>query len=284
MPRAPLHFAHGHDRRSRSFRDHIRTYNSALSFVSFGAQLKKFDTKGPPVCVLHGALYHYSYELEAPAEENAKFAQLYMYDHAEATSRRMDFWDNMDASVLQDLTRMLEECNPLIGNYRQMRDVSHKYLAEGRTDIKIGFAAAVDADTRRYNHPTKEEVAAVFVAADGAPPGYRDLVIWPRDEKARVHRVDIENEHVDPCTYALLLPTGDLGWNPHLQHAKTSGPKVQKYIRMSPMQFYAYKLMVRQPFNPLPHSAGFLFQQYIVDAYCKAEARRLQCPGESRCV
>jgi hypothetical protein len=237
---------------------------------------------GPPVCILHGALYHYSHALEAPDDENPKFAQLYLYDQAEATQRRLDFWDKLDASVLEELTSMLEDCSPFVATFRQMRDVAQKYLAEGREDVTLGFAAATTGDMRRYNHPTKEEVAAVFVASDGAPPGYRDLVMWPRSETEPVHRVDIENEHLDPCTYALLFPRGDLGWHPHLRHAGATEPKesqTRQYTHMSPMQFYAYKLMIREPFNPVPHSAGYLFQQYIVDAYCKAEARRLEYTG-----
>ena len=99
---------------------------------------------------------------------------------------------------------MLEGRNPFVATFRQMRDVAHKYLAEGREDITLGFAAATTGDLRRYNHPTKEEVAAVFVASDGAPPGYRDLVMWPRSDTAPVHRVDIENEHLDPCTCTLF--------------------------------------------------------------------------------
>ena len=52
---------------------------------------------------------------------------------------------------------------------------------------------------RRYNHPVKEEVAAVFVAEDGAPPGYRDMVLWPRAEGEPVHRVDDAKLYIDYC-------------------------------------------------------------------------------------
>ena len=225
--------------------------------------------------MLHGALYHYSYALEATEAENAKFAQLYMYDHAEATQRRLNFWNELDASVLEELGSMLVTCSPFVATYRQMRDVARSYLAAGREDITLGFSAATNSDTRRYNHPTKQEVAAVFVAQDGAPPARRDLVMWPRKAEVQTLRVDNENEHLDPMTYALLFPKGDLGWHSKLEHSKKGGYKEQKYVKLSAMQFYAYKLMVREPFNPSPHSAGFLFQQYIVDAYCKAESRRL---------
>jgi hypothetical protein len=36
-------------------------------------------------------------------------------------------------------------------------------------------------DCRRYNEPTRSEVAAVFVGEDGAPPGERDIAVYPRD-------------------------------------------------------------------------------------------------------
>ena len=71
--------------RAKDFRDKIRSYNSALSFVSFGATLEMpaGAGRGPPVCVLHGALYHHSYTLQPLEGQAPKFAQLYMYDHAE---------------------------------------------------------------------------------------------------------------------------------------------------------------------------------------------------------
>ena len=126
----------------------------------------------------------------------------------QAQRHRVDFWEDLDAGVLEDLSNMLEEVSPFVAAFRQMRDLAGEYLREGRTNVTMGFAAAANSDMRRYNHPSKEEVAAVFVAEDGAPPAYRDLVMWPRDESQPVHRMDDSNEHVDPCTYALLFPFG----------------------------------------------------------------------------
>ena len=45
-------------------------------------------------------------------------------------------------------------------------------------------------------------------------------------------------------------------------------------------EFYAYRMMPRLPAatldSELPHAAGRLFQQYIVDAYAKVESQRLK--------
>ena len=72
----------------------------------------------------------------------------------------------------------------------------------------LGFAAANDIDMRRYALPQQSELAVVWETADGSFPGNRDLVVWPRDAAAPVHRIADHNEHVDPLTYALLFPTG----------------------------------------------------------------------------
>ena len=266
------------DKKSQGFRAKIRSYNSALSFISFGATLEmKGSTsgqKGPPVCILHGAVYHYSYALEPKEQEQAKYAQLYIYDHAEALGKRVDMRSDLNKTILSRLATMLEEHSPFVQSYRQMHELALEFDRDGRTNVTMGFSAAQGPDMRRYNHPSKEEVAAVFVAEEGAPPNNRDMVLWPRDPNTPAYRVDDMNEHVDPCTYALLFPLGDLGWHPHLQHCVERQTKTR--TRMSPMQFYAYRLMIRPGHSILPHAGRTLFQQYIVDAYCRCEAQRLR--------
>ena len=44
---------------------------------------------------------------------------------------------------------------------------------------------------------------------------------------------------------------------------------------LTAVQFYAHRLMIFDTENPLPHGGALLFQQFIVDAYCRAEAQRL---------
>ena len=73
---------------------------------------------------------------------------------------------------------MLEREPPYAGAYRHMRDV---VLEHGDGEVYLGFAAASDADMRRYNHPQTLEPAVLFVGGDGAPPSNRDIVVWPHD-------------------------------------------------------------------------------------------------------
>ena len=127
------------------------------------------------------------------------------------------------------------------------------------------------ATRRRYNQPTVREVAAVFAGPDGAPPTNRDIVVWPKEEAA--YRVSERNDLVDPLSYALLFPNGTAGWSETLRHR--SEQQTKTYNKITAAQFYAHRLMVRDPENPVPHGAGLLFQQYLVDVYCRVEGMRL---------
>ena len=58
----------------------------------------------------------------------------------------------------------------------------------------------------------------------------------------------------------------------HANYASRSG----KRSKLSVIQYYAYMMMVRPDSPILPLSGGRLFQQFVVDAYTKAEAQRLR--------
>ena len=59
--------------------------------------------------------------------------------------------------------------------------------------------------------------------------------------------------------------------HPGLRHAEQRQTATRE--RLTIAQYYAYHLMVRNHpdggENPLPHGAGRLFQQWVVDAYSK---------------
>ena len=50
--------------------------------------------------------------------------------------------------------------------------------AENRTPREVRLYFKRGPDQRRYNEPTHDEVAAVFIGEDGAPPANRDVVIY----------------------------------------------------------------------------------------------------------
>ena len=63
-------------------------------------------------------------------------------------------------------------------------------------------------DRRRYNQPTTDEVAAIYVG---------DFPVFSNDGKVRA--IPITSPHCDPMTYPLLFPFGHL-LTEHLTHAR----------------------------------------------------------------
>ena len=72
----------------------------------------------------------------------------------------------------------------------------------------------------------------------------------------------------DPLHYVLLFPRGDDGWHADIPIIRSGIRK-----RVSQMQFYSYRLQIRN--GDWIQSASRLYQQYIVDQYAKIEQNRL---------
>lgn len=122
-------------------------------------------------------------------------------------------------------------------------------------------------DKRRYNIACNK-VAVVFVADNGDPPIERDVTVFLKDTDA-FQTVNILSKHVDGMVYPLILPSGGFGWSPYLKSLNEDHKK-----NISTLQFYKYKLNVRDDFNPYLN-LGKIVQQYIVDQWVKIEGSRL---------
>jgi hypothetical protein len=158
----------------------ILRFNSALAFVSFGMQcfpLLPGRGAGPPVVTCHGQVYHLAGRL-FPEDDNARYAQLYMYDHGEALGRRALQYPDLGEQTLDLLQKMLEDISPYAAKYQHMGRVAQ---AQGAPEVKLGFLGATGSDVGRYSAPTTMEPGVIFVGAEGVPETNRDIVIWPHE-------------------------------------------------------------------------------------------------------
>ena len=87
---------------------------------------------------------------------------------------------------------------------------------------------------------------------------YKDSGLWHISE---IHR------SYDPLQYPLLFPYGNDGWHVNL--------KLQNGKKLTALVYYRYHIMVRENVSVLLR-AKRLFQQYLVDAYCKIETEWLK--------
>ena len=172
----------------------------------------------------------------------------------------------------------MEKISPYAAAYKHMYQVEQeqmRYFGAIKT-VKMIFKRG--SDQRRYNEPRHDEVAAIFVGDEGAPPLKRDIIVYPKD--APCETISYMSANCDPMTYPMIFPRGDLGWIHGTQH--TLEHRTSKRHAITLLQFYSYRLAVRQTFSAI-HYVGKLFQQYVVDAYVKTEASRLDYIRRNQC-
>ena len=126
---------------------------------------------------------------------------------------------------------------------------------------------------RRDAPPAEQAVVAIFDGSDGLPPVDIEFSAFKRSgADSMLQTLKLTNNYVDPLCYPLLFPYAEKGWRPDLTHVNPR-PGARR-TRMTLLDFYAYRLSVRTTEDYI-FSTEKLFQQYVVDAYVKAESNRL---------
>ena len=108
----------------------------------------------------------------------------------------------------------------------------------------------------------------VFVADGGDPPIERDVTVFLRNSK-KFCTLNILSKHVDGMVYPLILPSGGFWWSPYLKSQNENHKN-----KLSTLQFYKYKLNIRDDFNPCLNLEKIVLQ-FIVDQWVKIEGSRL---------
>lgn len=290
----------------KEFRRHIRSYNSAMSFASMGAQIAEPPGSGPYVFRIHGTVHHRTTHLNPPEGLSRKFAQLYVVDSTQAVEQRIEETENEGCcpQVMDAIDRFLRENNRLAASYQMIREIEERERATAERENKsipvVNMVMRRDrqSDQRRYNMPTSNEIAMVFVDNDGEPPFERDIRIYPRNpvnENQQFVNINILSPNLDPMTYVILYPYGEPGWQPNWQCEPYPGKLNTKNCfvlknskifyqlpgalqgsrtNVSMLQFKVAQTAIRNEFNPII-SAGKLTQQWIVDSYLQVEANNL---------
>ena len=201
-----------------------------------------------------------------------------MLDSRQAMEQRLSNPANehLSEEILTIIDTELHLRNPYINQFSTLRDVlaNQTRLSEQRREsmptVRMVIMHNIGEDRRRYNDPVATEIAAVYVAdTDGAPPNLseRDIVVYPSSQVTQ--NLSALSCNVDPMTYPVVFPSGEAGWDVQL---KQNNDPSSKHLTLR--KFYAYRIAIRNVFSTI-HSAGLLFQQYLVDAYTKIEGNSL---------
>ena len=229
------------------FKDSIRVYNSLFAFTSTGGRVDHSINCGgaPYIYRLNGQNHHMFGSLIPDDGQPPKFCQLYIYDTANETNNRLRWINVRDgkevhAEIIDGLTKMLDECNELVHEFRTQRD---RFEQDKVTELEITLKIS-RADDGRENHIVPaDDLAGIMVGDLDANCGTRDIIIHTHEDK--LQRISDIHPKIMALQYPLLFPHGDDGFHVNLQYGRAGKKKTRKRELMSMKEYYSYRFQVR---------------------------------------
>ncbi|XP_019166602.1 PREDICTED: uncharacterized protein LOC109162335 [Ipomoea nil] len=230
---------------------------------------------GPPIFRINGQNFHYIGSLLPVDGKKPHFAQLYIYDTNNELSNRINSvrpdgeQNGIHVEIVNDIQEVLDTCNVLVKSFRMARsELQMNPLAE----VKIKLLGKRSKDARTYNLPQVSEVAALIVGDIDTNIGERDIMV--ETKSGLLQRISELNPAYLPMQYPLLFPYGEDGYREDIPFSTLKGNTTGRQ-RISPQEYFAYRIMSRvSEVSTLLHSKR-LFQQFLVDAYTMVESGRL---------
>ncbi|XP_063931152.1 uncharacterized protein LOC135143203 [Zophobas morio] len=229
----------------------IQKYNSCFQMTSFGATHIIHDNF-MPTFKIQGQIYHLLGTLLPVPDADYQFLQIY-------------FMGNSDAEVDNRCAH-----NPTNNNLVNMFKIALDRMPSDSHNIIIrADKTPAGEHTRRFNSHTIDEVAVVIV---GENLQSRDIVLHRRNSDLK--RVSETHRSYDALQYPLIFWQGEDGYHFNIKmENEVTGAETNK--KVSAMNFYSYRLMIRQ--GEVNHilMCQRLFHQFAVDLYVKIETERL---------
>ncbi|XP_046668407.1 uncharacterized protein LOC124359579 [Homalodisca vitripennis] len=185
----------------------------------------------------------------------------------EQLDRRHEINTATKRTILSDLQCFLDEHHALIRLFKTAleRMPSDDYKVVIRADKR-----PAGTHERRFNAPTIDEVAILVV---GENMETHDIALTRRDT-GHLQKIYETHRSYDALQYPLMFWQGDDGYHFNIKMINPlNGEETNK--KLSAMNFYAYRLMIRQNADNYLLRFRRLFQQYCVDMCVKIETERL---------
>nr|XP_047141146.1 uncharacterized protein LOC105850802 [Hydra vulgaris] len=214
---------------------------------------------GPPCFRICGQIMHRVSNLRPDQNVSPSYCQLYVYDPNTALNFRMEQNDCCIRELMELLQTIISQQNPFALAFKNMAQVEDEEMRqaalEGRPTSVVKMPLLEGRDRRRYNLPSHDEVAIVFVGDDGAPPPSREVVIHPRGQA--LEKISSMSANLDPMIYPIFFPRGDAGWHDQLEHNPDRTTRVRNHVTLS--QYYNYRLSVKESFSPIFYGQRLAF-------------------------
>lgn len=226
----------------------IRQYNMAMSMASVGHQNASLPDG---TFILSGKSYHRVGSLQPCEGKSHNFAQIYILDTMNATTRRMDVFDNrLKPAVLSHLHDLMIEHNRCARQFRQ---------------------AAIDGVDLQWT--SDDDILGMQIGAIVAEPGNARTIVIRKVSDADNKLTFIDDAHplYHTLTYPLLFPTGAQGWHSNLMRVVAFGHETK---RVSLTDYFRSMLMHRSHPTHIQRCQRLSLELYC-DAWAQVEARAM---------
>ncbi|CAB3232186.1 unnamed protein product [Arctia plantaginis] len=237
----------------------------------------KFKNEGPGLCcasgqvkltpLIQGQIYHRTGSLLPMPDEDYKFLQIYfMGNSAREVDQRCAHNNSVKRSIVEQLQTFFHQHNELVALFTTALD---RMPSDDHKIVIRADKAPAGQHAGRFNAPTIDEVAIVVV---GENLENRDIVLHRRNDQ--LQRVSETHRSYDALQYPILFWQGEDGYNFSMKMINpVTGADTNK--KVSSMNYYSYRLMVRENEDNHILICRRLFHQYAVDMYVKVETERL---------
>jgi hypothetical protein len=200
---------------------------------------------------ISGRVYHRIGGIQPDAEQAASWGQLYMFDAAEATQRRMQVHrcaEHLRPTVLSNLHSLLLQHN--------------SWIAE--------FVAAGDGTAEELTWCSEDVNARAGIVAVVAATGARSIIVRKRSHQL----MTISDQHplYFPLAYVLMWPSGGVGYSEQMTRIDPISGTVLGKLQM--LEWARY-LMMRRNDGSLIHLCGKLSLEFYCDVWSCIECRNL---------
>ena len=231
---------------SAPVRKNIRSYNMAMAMASVGHKNKSLPDG---TFVMGGRSYHRIGSLLPSSGQDSNFAQIYLLDTLDATSRRSSIFGNrLDERVLSDLHDQLRMHNRLISQ----------------------FCQAATSNVPELIWSSEDDILNMQIGAIVSQPGLQRLVVIRRhSEDDRLEFIPDSHSLYHALSYPLLFPVGNHGWHTGMQRCD---PQSGKLVNVSLTDYDRYILMQRDSPSHIQRCER-LGLEFVCDAWAQSEAR-----------
>ena len=261
----------------RLFRENSRSFNNGLALASLKVNERKFHGSSyAPSVVFEGKVQIIQGPVLAENNEQPKFAQIYIHDPSTQHTLRvnnMNLPAHLSKKQISSITKTMKklqdlmmEVNPYVKDFLHIAELSDEDLKEGKLVISCQ-ARPKGEHERRYNEQhCFSEVSVLTNSASG------DLVL--RKRGGGLQTISDLNPSAQPLHFTLLFPFGTKGYNEADKKLDKDGCESKR--RITPREFFAFHINMRDYYSDFLFRGGRLFQEYLCIAYSTIESQRLK--------